>query len=323
MKEETPLATLPSKPIDEAIVNASTLAELLAIAERSTIQRNQALGIVSILYNWAQSNRIQMSEFETDSRFLALCRMLGRNVHQEQHQEVRQQFPVNAYRAEDLNLVMSVASDDEAAKLVSTISLPQMVTVMVALSQKKRRTTPLLRSLAQNISNSKATLDLKQCADLMYSMASLNFWDTVLVTRICSDILSGVQKNERPAVIGSIITSLGLMRHRDTGEWGAASDTTNLSSITWHLFCFLDLIDALTEWMIKHRTISRPEDFLSLFQTLATVNYPTVHIEQLKEKLLPVLLPEKFSKSKHWLNYVWALTVLDMAKQDHIDSVLR
>lgn len=208
--------------IDDAIKKAATLPEMLSIAGRSGIQRNHALKIVSTLSEWTQTARVRVTEFENDARFLGLCRLLGRSDinNAPNYKKPIAAAQVNpAFQTEDLNLVMGVAGDDEAAKLISSISLPQMVTVLSALSQKKRRSTPLLRSLAFNISNSSGTLNLKQCADVLYGMATLNFTDSVLVARISMDIQSELPKNkDLPAAVGSIITSLGLLKHRDTGK---------------------------------------------------------------------------------------------------------
>lgn len=117
-------------------------------------------------------------------------------------------------------MVMSVAGDDEAAKLLTTISLSQMIRVMSALAAKKRRSTPLLRSLAYNISSNSERLDLKQCADLLYAMAVLNFPDSVLIARVGMDIQHGLVENtDKPAAVGSIVTSLGLLKFRNAGKF--------------------------------------------------------------------------------------------------------
>lgn len=90
---------------------------------------------------------------------------------------------------------------------------------MSTLAQKKRRSTPLLRSLAYNISRSTTKLDLKQCADLLYSMTILNFPEAVLLERISNDTIEGLETNtDRSAVVGSILTSIGLLRYRDPGN---------------------------------------------------------------------------------------------------------
>lgn len=83
-----------------------------------------------------------------------------------------------------------------------------------------------------------------------------------------------------------------------------------------------DLIDLLTGWMIMHSDICRPEDLSSLFHTLATINYPTVHAEELKN-LVNSVQERTFARVNEWLNFVWSLAVLDLVSAKHIDSVLR
>lgn len=176
---------------------------------------------MSILAEWSSINRVQLADFENDARFIKLCRLLGRAVPKNQQQQQTpngQSTKISGFRTDDLNTVIGVAGDDEAAKLIASISIPQMIKVMSALAQKKRRSTPLLRSLAYNISSNSAQLDLKQCADLLYAMAVLNFPDSVLISRISMDVQSGLAQNtDKPAAVGSIITSLGLLKYRDAG----------------------------------------------------------------------------------------------------------
>lgn len=217
---------------DERIKKAETIDRLLQIADsNANLTRRHALRIVSILAEWTSTNRVKLSEFENDMRFLRLCRLLGKNVmfsgsfdngksNLSDSLTKSSSFNNNksSFRAEDLNTVLSVAGDDEAAKLIASISLSQMVKVMSTLAIRKRRSTPLLRSLAFNISSATEQMNLKQCADVFYAMAHLNFHDAVLAAKLCSDIqMSLVKHNDKSAVIGSILTSLGLLKHRDLG----------------------------------------------------------------------------------------------------------
>lgn len=84
-----------------------------------------------------------------------------------------------------------------------------------------------------------------------------------------------------------------------------------------------DLIDILTNWVIKHSDICRPEDILSLFQTLAMIDYPTIYAEDLKSKLIQNIQEHTFARGQEWLNFVWSLMVLNFVKAEQIDSVLR
>lgn len=227
-----PTVPVTSTNIDERIVNAKTVNGLLAITENNNaFSRKHALKIVSILAEWSTIDRVKISEFENDTRFLRVCRMLGRTVPKNGsngkntnnsgastngHPSKR----ISGFRTDDLNTVLGVAGDDEAAKLIASISLPQMVKVMSTLAQRKRRSTPLLRSLAFNISSASDQLDLKQSADILYAMSTLNFQDSVLGAKVCADVQTALPSNsEKSAVVGSVLTSLGIMRYRDLGKY--------------------------------------------------------------------------------------------------------
>lgn len=89
--------------------------------------------------------------------------------------------------------------------------------IMSSLAQKQRRSTSLLRSLAFNVARQTEKLNIKNCADLLYAMAALNFPDDLLLEKTCADLCKCVASNQKPAVIGSILTSLGLLRYKNTG----------------------------------------------------------------------------------------------------------
>lgn len=90
-----------------------------------------------------------------------------------------------------------------------------------------------------------------------------------------------------------------------------------------HITSFTDLLENLTDWMMKHREICRTQDISSLLFTLATLNYPTEKSDELKSNLVTSVYESDFSKSSEWLSHVWALVVLDFADSQHFESVLR
>lgn len=75
-----------------------------------------------------------------------------------------------------------------------------------------------MRSLAFNIGRCSEKLDIKQCADVLYALAVLNFPDEVLLEKVGTDLHSVLTTNDRPSVIGSILTSIGILRFRDPGN---------------------------------------------------------------------------------------------------------
>lgn len=47
------------------------------------------------------------------------------------------------------------------------------------MASQLKRNTPLLQSLAYNITKSNEKLNIKQLGDILYNMAVLNFYDAV------------------------------------------------------------------------------------------------------------------------------------------------
>lgn len=204
------------------------------------------------------------------------------------------------YRNDDLNTVLSVTGDDEAAKLISNINMDQMVKIMSSLAQKRRRSVPLLRSLATNITNKSDQIDAKRCADLLYAMATLNFNEPNLVARICGDFQKSIAAIDttKSAIIGSVCTSLGLIKYRDAA--------------------FLDL---LARWLMEHRAHARPQDISAFVMTGAVLNLRTALSDELQSQLATLLVREDFTKAVDYLNHIWALTLLEWSSKEQMESV--
>jgi hypothetical protein len=206
------------------------------------------------------------------------------------------------FRNADLDTVLGVTGDDEAAKLVASITVEQMVKVLKNLSAKKRRSTPLLRSLAFNMSGKEEHLNIKQCSDVLYAIASLNFPEPVLISKLCDDIQLDIKKSEikKSSTIGSMLTSLAFLKYREPV-----------------------VLDCLSEWIVKNQSICRTQDIAALCMTLATLNYMPVDLEDvIKTKLAPSLTALDFKNSSDYLSYVWSLMALNIPVDAAFNNVL-
>ncbi|CAG4946241.1 unnamed protein product [Colias eurytheme] len=278
--------------LDAQILKATDIDTLLLVAENPVISRRHALKMVSVLSEWSSSNKVKLSDFEKDPRFLKLCRILARTP--------ATQAMASLTMAEDLSTVLGITGDDEAARLIANLSLPQMIKVMKALQQKGRRSTPLLRALSYNITKQSENIDLKKSADLLFSMAALNFPDPVLLDRICSDVITNLpSNNDKPAVVNSIIVSLGLLKYRHE-----------------------EALAAITEWMQANKDICRPGDIASAMITLATLDYLPPNSDSFFEIALQ-LKEEEMTKALSWLDLVFSLLILNKAELHHLVSTLK
>ncbi|XP_061384869.1 FAST kinase domain-containing protein 4 [Danaus plexippus] len=281
-----------TQQIDGQISKANDINSLLLVAENPIVSRRHALKMVSILSEWSSANKVNLADFEKDPRFLKLCRILARTP--------ASQAMSSLTMAEDLSTVLGITGDDEAARLIANLSLSQMIKVMKALQQKGRRSTPLLRALSFNITKQSEQLDLKKSADLLFSMASLNFPDPLLLDRICSDTIDCLPSNEdKPAVINSIIVSLGLLKHRHEA-----------------------VLTALSEWLQSHRHICRVGDIASAVVTFATLDFIPPQADSIIEAASR-LKEEEMAKASSWLDLVYALLILERVEQHHLVSTLQ
>ncbi|KAH1019141.1 FAST kinase domain-containing protein 4 [Dendroctonus ponderosae] len=282
---------------DSKLLKAQTVNELLTITDGTGISRKHALQVVSILSTWTSSGKIQLSEFDSDPRFLKLCKVLTRGTTGSKSN--KQVAALSKH--DDLSTVLSVAADEEAAKLVGSITLSQMIKVLTTLSLRKRRSVLLLRTLAYNIAGSSEQMNIKQCADLFYSIATLNFYDENLFEKAADNVISILQQDivKKSAVVGSILTSMGLLKYRNPV-----------------------LLDAISHWIIKNTAVCRPQDIFSLFMSLGVLNYVPSNSDHLFKVLVPQLTQEEAGKPAIWLEVVWSLILLNQASHAHVMSVL-
>ncbi|XP_063827727.1 FAST kinase domain-containing protein 4 [Ostrinia nubilalis] len=275
--------------LDSQIQKATDINSLLVVAENSVVSRRHALKMVSILSDWSNSNKVKLADFEKDPRFLKLCRILARTQ--------TTQAISSLTMAEDLSTVLGITGDDEAARLIANLTLPQMIKVMKALQHKGRRSTPLLRALSHNITRQAEVIDLKKSADLLFSMASLNFPDPVLLDRICNDVIETLPANkDKPSVVNSIVVSLGLLKYRHEAA-----------------------LAALGAWVSRR---GRAGDAAAAVVTLAHLHFEPPGCEELFQTAVS-LKEGELSKPSAWLDLVFSLLTLEKANRQHLESTLQ
>lgn len=245
------------------------------------------------------------SFLENDARFTKLCRMLGKTVnYRKENVEKAISNVEKSFIHQDIDTILTIKGIDEASKLVASITTEQMIKVMKNLAIKKRRSTPLLRSLSFNLSGKDERLTLKQCSDVLYAMASLNFSESALLSKICDDIQVNIKENpeiKKSTIIGSMLTSLSMLKYRDTA-----------------------VLDSLSEWIVINQASCRTQDVHSLCLTLATLNYMPVDLEEIiKTKIAPSLSLMDFKNIHEYLSYVWSLLAMNINVEQAFDHVLQ
>ncbi|XP_060524160.1 uncharacterized protein LOC132700689 [Cylas formicarius] len=292
LRTEQALSAISTPFTDQKIKKSQTVDDLLSISVGSGTSRRHALKVVSVLAEWTTTGKVKLSDFESDKRFLKLCKILSRGNSQLDK-------PSNS---ENLSTILSVTADDEAAKMVETITLPQMVKVMSTLSMKRRRPSLLLRALAYNMTSSPQALNIKECSDLLFAMSTLHFIDENLLAKIAGDAVAALQHGilKTSSVVGSMLTSLGHLRYKN-----------------------IDLLEAITNWVEKNYNVCRPQDIFALVMTMGILKFVPSNSDKLFRIVEPQLTQSEAGKPIVWLEIVWSLVLLNRASSEQIASVLR
>lgn len=82
-------------------------------------------------------------------------------------------------------------------------------------------------------------------------------------------------------------------------------------------------MESLTQWTLENAEICRPHDLSALFYTSAVLNFKSTNIEDVRKKLVKIIVKEDFNKPVDWLNHVWALCLLGLVENHQLESVLR
>lgn len=249
---------------------AKSINDLLDLAMLQNLSINNALKLISSITNQINSGKSQIANIETDDRFIHLRKIVKND---------------DIKRSDDLSQY-------------SDLSTPAMIEVMAALREQGKRHTPLLRMLSYNIVKYNITLNMKQSATLLYSMAILNFPDKILLEKITSDLLKCIPKSTNVGTNTSIITSLGFLRYKNE-----------------------DVLNAFCNTFFKESINYKFHDYSSILQTFAALQYKSKFGSSLIKNFVEQSDPFNTSAAE-WLDIVWALAVLDTIRPRHVKFVL-
>lgn len=238
----------------------------------------------------------------TDNSNLA-AKKLNNNAR-ESKDEIRSKMPAQAsqnIRSTQLDVVMGVAGDEQAAAMCGWLTVQQNLRALTGLAQKKARSLVVLRAIGQSIISYKGQLNMKECADIYYSLGVLNYDNEVLLSKVGEHVLKQLDRidDAKVAAVGSIVTSLGKLRYRDP-----------------------ILLNGLSGWIVERHHLWRKKDLVSWLFTLALVDFPSDHVAKIRSDIVPQILEDNMTRAE-WLNFVWVLCVLGLQETSHLESVLK
>jgi len=192
--------------------------------------------------------------------------------------------------------------EDRIADLVDELKPGDLVGILSMMGRKKRRNVPLLKSITFYLVKHKTLLDIKQVSDCLFALKLLSYKDQHTLEMLCTQLETLIQGTDNPAVLRSVLISLGQLKYLNTPVLERIID--------WH--------KARLERNIPMST----KDMITLIMTCATLNYNPVQGNSLLQHISQNLTQEPDQPDYLWVDTVWSLTLLGIATHQQLESVL-
>jgi len=194
--------------------------------------------------------------------------------------------------------------EDRIADLVEEMTAADLSQILTELGRKKRRNVVLIKAITFYLTKHRNLLDIKQLSDSLFALNVLSFKDQTILDRLCEEIETKIAGTENPAVLRSILTSLGQLRFPCRG-----------------------VVDRVLDWYQERLHLLGSRDMASILVTLANLNHvPSENNDKLMTHLSSSMSPELFEdfprKEIVWLDVVWSLVSLGRVSDKQLESVL-
>ncbi|XP_019363558.1 PREDICTED: protein TBRG4 [Gavialis gangeticus] len=198
-----------------------------------------------------------------------------------------------------LSPVLMERLEDKALQLAENFSSQDTRKVMQAFVRQNRRSLPVLRALSYHLAQHHSELDVSTIMDLLFACGKLNFFQSQLLEKLASDLLSQVSEITPVNVVFCL---------------------RSFATIRWFS---LPLVDAFTQYILTNADQFSPLQLCSIVLSFAHLNFqPTESnnffdlVDQKVSGLLTTLNPQPL------VGLVWSLCVLQRAKAPYLQSVL-
>ncbi|XP_014479961.1 PREDICTED: protein TBRG4 [Dinoponera quadriceps] len=215
----------------EKFQTAESVNDLLDMAMLPNLSVPNALKLISQITNEINSGKSQVTNIETDQRFVHLRKIVKTNGQ--------------------IKFDSETSNDYDDLSKYSQLSTPAMIAMIASLREQGKRNTPLLRMLSYNIVKYNMKLNVKQCATLLYSMAILNFPDKVLLEKVMADLLQCLPTSTNAATNKYIITSLGFLHYKNEDVLDVFCDTLFNTSVEYKLHHYSSILQTFAALCYK------------------------------------------------------------------------
>ncbi|ODM90760.1 Protein TBRG4 [Orchesella cincta] len=192
-----------------------------------------------------------------------------------------------------------VKIEDRAADVANQFTPVEMIKLFIVLGTKRRRPTPLLRSLAYHYSKTEHKAVAKDLVELIYALNELTFADPILMNRICTDLAEDISRIKTTTLISSLMISLGQMRYKNK-----------------------EILLAVDDWIMRRLSDLRPFDYAAWLQAAATLNHESENLQTFCNKAEQALNKSSVPSPTEWVNIVHSFVLLNHYKPEMLASVL-
>uniref|UniRef100_A0A1I8A960 RAP domain-containing protein n=1 Tax=Steinernema glaseri TaxID=37863 RepID=A0A1I8A960_9BILA len=188
----------------------------------------------------------------------------------------------------------------KATELVPVMNNGELVSIMKFLSEKTKRDMMLLPLLANALSKSFEPLTVNQILTLTYAAANLSFRDAALMRRISEEIQVNVGSFTNWKDMMILMGSLNRLGIGDLPIWRS-----------------------LIKWMTTNITDAPYKNLIMCLTSCGMANVPSHELKELGHRVAARLAPTAKESPIHWLNAVYALTLVGSLKHNIAEKMLR
>ncbi|KAK0423417.1 hypothetical protein QR680_008134 [Steinernema hermaphroditum] len=188
----------------------------------------------------------------------------------------------------------------KASELVPVMSTGELASIIKFLSDNGRRSMTLLPPLANALAKSFDPLTVNQILTVSYAAANLNFRDAALMRRLSEEIQMSVSSFTSWRDMMDLMGSLNRLGIGDIPMW-----------------------KCMVHWM-KRNIENAPPKSLSLCLTYCGMaNVSSKELRQIGDRVAARLAPTANESPIHWMNAVYAMTLLQSLRPKIAEQMLR
>lgn len=182
-------------------------------ADRITLEKDQRFKkLISKVQNSAQR--------EIGSKPMSTSASISKSVSSKNPEtKVSKKPEIKIEKISPKSLLQEIAYEKSEKDIISEMNTTKLINVLKTFSRQKVRSQQTLQLTTERIVAKNEILTLKDYADILYSMAKLNFFDNALLSYVSKNVQKLLQSVNNEAIfIGSIVTSVGYLRFRDESK---------------------------------------------------------------------------------------------------------